>query len=46
MITMYKILISLKEISHDQLLLSSFYFKTIELPVSANYGHHQAPQKP
>jgi hypothetical protein len=42
---MYKILDSLKEISHDSLLLSFFHFKTIDLPVSANYGHHQAPQK-
>jgi hypothetical protein len=36
---------SLKEISHEQLLLPSFYFKTIELPVLANYGQHKAPQK-
>jgi hypothetical protein len=37
---MYKIFNSFKEISHDQLLFPSFYFKTTELPVSANYGRH------
>jgi hypothetical protein len=42
---MYKILNSLKEIGHDQPLFSSFYFKAIELPVSANYSYHRAPQK-
>jgi hypothetical protein len=26
-------------------LFSSFYFKSIGLPVSANYGQHQAPKK-